>query len=238
VPSLRYGYVDATPAQILQGDGMHVGTATQILDRLVTSFYFAASKWPDADRSDPAPLDPNAPDAGGNAETTTKNVLGTACEILGHCEVYFTGPTTKRVGPIAVTLPPGYALEANRERDVRYPVVFVLHGYGQQPQDLEAIAAVMNNYESSTTHSSATRLAKVIAVYVDGRCRMQTLPDGSTVPECIEGTFYLNSIRQVLGKDGKTLYPIGRMDDWFEEVVSYVDANYRTMGPSDVNVVE
>src|SRR5207253_1966675 len=49
VGMMRYGNVDATDAQVAQGDGQHVGTATQILFRIETSFYFAAAGWPDAD---------------------------------------------------------------------------------------------------------------------------------------------------------------------------------------------
>jgi hypothetical protein len=226
---LRYGYVDATPAMIAQGDGQHVGTGSQILYRLVTGFYFAASAWTDADRTLPDSLVADPASTDFNGETTTINELGTACELAGHCETYFTGPVSKRMGPVAVTLPPGYALEANRLRDERYPVLFVLHGYGQDPRDLEATAAITDNYMDDAQRSAATRLAKMIVVYVDGRCRID--PTTNT-PECIQGTFYLNEPRQVNG------HPIGQLDDWFEEVITYIDANYRTMGPSDVDVVE
>ena len=237
-PSMRYGTIDATPQQILNGDGQHVGTGEQILYRLVSSFYFAASKWPDADRAVPDSLDPDPTSPTFNAESTTVNQLGTACEINGRCEEYFTGPTTNRTGPIAVTLPPGYALEANRLRNVRYPVLFVLHGYGQDPRALEATAAITNNYMTDSQRSSADRLAKMIVVYVDGRCRMQNVVDPvtkkvvATVPECIRGTFYLNSNRSVDGVG------IARLDDWFEEVMTHIDQNYRTQGPSDIDVVE
>jgi hypothetical protein len=54
----------------------------------------------------------------------------------------------------------------------------------------------------------------------------------SNLPECIRGTFYLNSNRQQNG------HAIGQLDSWFEEVVQYIDANYRTMGPSDVDFTE
>lgn len=233
---MRYGYVDATPAMIALGDGQHVGTATQALDRIVTSFYFTSQAWPDADFTLADSLDTvDGPDAGGNAETTTINSLcdatnmSTCCELAGHCETYFTGPQTQRKGPLGITLPPGYALEANRLGNKRYPVLFVLHGYGQDPRDLEALAAVTGNYQNDSTRSAATRLAKSIAVYVDGRCRIDPV---TNEPECIEGTFYVNSNRVVNG------HPVGRLDDWFEEVMTYVDQNYRTMGPSDVDVVE
>jgi hypothetical protein len=224
---LRYGYVDATPAMIAQGDGQHVGTGTQILYRLVTSFYFAANAWPDADRTLSEALITDKTQPGYNAETTTQNELGVTCELAGHCETYFTGPKTGRTGPIAITLPPGYAIAANKAQ--RYPVLFVLHGYGQDPRDLEATAAVTDNYESDRQRSAATRLAKMIVVYPDGRCRIDPV---TNVPECIRGTFDVNSPRVVDN------HPVGRIDDWFEEVMQYIDQNYRTLGPSDVNVVE
>jgi hypothetical protein len=216
-PSLRYGSLDATAAMLAQGDGQHVGTPAQILDRIITSLFFSAQHWPDADRkvTYPASFDP---------EKSTKNPAGLECEIAGLCSVNFTGPVSGRTGPILIQMPPGYALEANVKADVRYPVVYVLHGYGQTPQDLEAIAVVSTNFMDDSSKSTATRLGKFILVYVDGRCRIGA--DGW--PECIEGTFWLNSNR-----------PTGaQMDTWFDEVVAYVDENYRTMPPSDVSVLE
>jgi hypothetical protein len=216
-PSLRYGTIDATPALIAEGDGQHVGTATQILNRITTSLFFSAQHWPDADHtvSELTSQDP---------ETSTKNPAGLACEVQGLCNVNFTGPVTKRTGPILIQMPPGYALEANVKNDVRYPVIYVLHGYGQTPEDLQAIAVVSTNFMNDSSKSAATRLAKFILVYVDGRCRVAA--DGW--PECIRGTFWLNSDRP----HG------GQVDTWFDEVVDYVDQNYRTMPPSDVNVLE
>ncbi len=216
MPNVRYGSVDATPQQILQGDGMHVGTAAQLLNRLLFGFYYVAARWPDADRTRTSlSIDQPAP--------STINELGTKCELLGRCEKIFTGPKTKRTGPIAVTLPPGYSHEENVRRNTRYPVVFVLHGYGQDPRDLEATALVTNNFMNDGTRSSATRLPKFIVVYVDGRCRQQ-----NGVPECIQGSFYVNSARQ----GGP------QFDSWFEEVMEYIDKNYRTMPPSDVEIPE
>ncbi len=228
--SLRYGTVDATPTQISQGDGQHVGTGAQILYRLEAAFYYVAHQWPDADRL----LTNTSGDPTDGSETTTPNVLGTACEILGHCETTFTGPKSGRTGPIAVTLPPGYGNAANQKRNVRYPVVFVLHGYGQKPEDLEALQLISNNFMNDGTRSYEARLAKFIAVYVDGRCREGSAPTNSQAgtpqgqPECIQGGFYLDSTRP-----GGALF-----DTWFDELVQYVDQNYRTMPPSDVTVTE
>jgi len=235
-PSLRYGTVDATPAQISQGDGQHVGTGAQILYRLEAAFYFVAHQWPDADR-----LLTNV--VSDNPETQTANVLcagadiSSCCEMNGHCEGVFTGTSSGRTGPFAVTLPPGYANEDNRLRNVRYPVVFVLHGYGQNPDDLEALQLISNNFMNDGTVSYERRLGKFIAVYVDGRCREGTAPSGwqpgspgtpQGQPECIQGGFYLDSARP-----GGALF-----DTWFDELVQYVDQNYRTLPPTDVTVTD
>jgi len=232
-PSLRYGTVDATPAQIAQGDGQHVGTGAQILYRLEAAFYYVAHQWPDADR-----IVTNL--SKEKYETVSPNVLcdsshlDTCCESVGHCETPFTGVKSGRTGPIAITLPPGYANEDNRLRNVRYPVVFVLHGYGQKPEDLEALQIISNNFMNDTSRSYENRLGKFIAVYVDGRCRQGTAPNGSQTgtppgqPECIQGGFYLDATR-----------PQGALfDTWFDELVQYIDKNYRTMPPSDVTVTE
>jgi hypothetical protein len=220
MPNIRYGTLDATPAQIENGDGQHVGTALQLLFRLETGFYYVAHRWPDADRR----LTELTTE---NPATETINEQGIKCERAGKCEKIFTGPKTGRTGPIAVTLPPGYGLAENK--GVRYPVLYVLHGYGQDPRDLEAVALITNNFMNAGERSSATRLPKFIVVYVDGRCRMATAANGKAgKPECIRGTFYLDSNRP----DGP------KMDQWFDEVITYVDQNYRTMGPADVDVTE
>jgi hypothetical protein len=221
-PSVRYGTIDATPAMIAEGDGQEIGTPAQVIDRLTTAIFFAAQRWPDADRTLTEPTSKNP-------ETSTSNSVegGVKCEIAGQCSVTFTGPVSGRTAPIVVQLPPGYALEQNVKRGVRYPVIYVLHGYEQTPADLQSLvntAIVTPNFMNDATKSSATRLAKTIFIYVDGSCHVEQ--DGW--PECIRGTFWLDSNR-----------PNGaKVDTWLDEVVDYVDQNYRTMGPSDVSVLE
>jgi hypothetical protein len=232
MPSVRYGDLDATAAMIADGDGQHVGTVNQLLARLETAFFYVSKRWPDADHLlyDDSRVQPTSatydqslydPQAKHPDDLTADQQLN--CEISGHCEHVFTGPKTGRVGPIAVSLPPGYDHEEVVKRGVRYPVLYVLHGYGQSPQDLEAVAIFTNNFMNVAQRSYATRLAKFIIVYVDGRCRA---PNGK--PECIRGTFYMQSARP----DG------AKMDDWFDEVVQFIDTRYRTMPAADVDVVE
>jgi hypothetical protein len=103
--------------------------------------------------------------------------------------------------------------------------VYVLHGYGQDPRDLEAVALVTNNFMNDGTRSSATRLPKFIVVYVDGRCRAV---ETTGKPECIQGSFYVDSAREGGPK----------FDQWFDEVIDLVDQNFRTMRASDIDVPE
>lgn len=218
MPSVRYGDVDASRELIERdGDGQHVGTAAQLLYRLETAFFFAAQRWPGADRR-------QVVETRDSPASTTINEQGIACELEGKCQKIFTGARTQRTGPISVSLPPGYATAEAVAQNVRYPVLYILHGYGQDPRDLEAVAIFTNNFMNVPSRSYATRLPKFIIVYVDGRCRI--LANGQ--PECIRGTFYMNSARP----DGS------KLDDWFDEVTEYIDKNYRTLPPSEIEVAD
>ncbi len=214
-PSVQYGKIDATPAEIQDGDGQHVGTTNQLLARLQMAFYYLSRAWPDADRV-------RTEASNDTPAHSTKNELGIACEIAGRCQKVFTGAKSGRTGPVSITLPPGYAHRDNQS--TTYPVMFVTHGYGQEPRNLETLAIVTGSYMNDGTRSSATRLAKSIVVYVDGRCRVGK--DGA--PECIRGNFYLNARR-----------PGGPQNEaWMIEMMDYVDQNYRTMAPTDVEVID
>ncbi len=190
---LRYGNPDASAQDISNGDGRHVGTANQIIYRIETAFAYVDQHLPDGDRDDS--------DDGG----------------VSMPDLSFTSPTTNRVSPFALYLPPGYNDPANANK--RYPVVYVLHGYGQQPSDLVALSSVIATHMIAT-QPLATRIQKFIMVFVDGRCRPGS--DGVPVPAtgdgCEEGTFFLDA-------------PLGgtaRMETNLLDLMDYVDATYRT----------
>ena len=139
------------------------------------------------------------------------------CEVVGNCEFDFTD-SRGRTGPVAVSLPPGYA--HSEQREVRYPVIYVLHGYGQTPEDLKATIVLLRNWMNSPADSAATRLPKAILVYVDGRCRV-----GATGrPECTRGTFYTDSVRA----DG------AKIESWWAELMDEIDERFRTMPPTEI----
>lgn len=207
VPSgvfLRYGKIDPTQKDIDNGSGQHVGTADEITRRLQSALYYIGTRWPDAPRT----LD--------ESSNTDPNPDSEDCEITGGCEFQFTD-SRGRKGPVAINLPPGYAHIGNKDK--RYPVIFLLHGYGQTPEDLKAAIVFLANWMNFGGDSSATRLPKAIMVYVDGRCR-----PGADEAECIRGTFYTDSVREKGPK----------MEGWFLELMGEIDKRYRTMPATDV----
>jgi hypothetical protein len=171
---VRYGDPDASADQIRAGDGRHVGTGAQILDRISSVFGWIDARWPDGDRT-PAPFEDPLPGQ------------------------HFTSPSTGRDVPYAVVLPPGYS-----SSELRYPVVFFLHGYGQQPDDLANAGVLLGLYMGSG------RLQKMIVVFPDGRCRAG---DG-----CEIGTFFADS----------PVHPQAQLETALYELRDEIDRRYRT----------
>lgn len=203
----RYGKVDPTPEDIASGSGQHVGSGTEILSRIQSALYFIGSRWQD-------------PELHWQFESSADDPIPGApeCEVLGSCTLEFTSKAG-RAGPFAVTLPPGYA---NRKLEhVRYPVIYMLHGYGQSPEDLAAAAVLVRSWMNSPQDSGASRLTKAILVYVDGRCRI----GAGGKPECLQGTFFADSPRADGAED----------EQWWLELMDYVDQRYRTLGEREVD---
>lgn len=200
---LRYGNPDATPDQIMNGDGRHVGTANQIIYRVQTAFGWMNQRWPDGDLNETY-------DGGQIIKDLT-----------------FTSPTTGRVNPYGIFLPPGYNKPENADK--RYPVIYFLHGYGQEPRDLVDLSSVfaLNMLGSNPIES---RFQKYIIVYVDGRCRPNV--DGTPLDPsgdlCEGGTFYMDA----------PLGGLARMETNLLDLMDYVDANYRTKAPSAAKVTD
>ncbi len=199
---VRYGNPDATDSQIENGDGRHVGTALQIINRATTAFAWLDAHWPNGDRES----------------------LASSGDILE--DLTFTPPTTGRETPFGLFLPPGYDDPANADKT--YPVVYFLHGYGQDPSDLVSLSAVFENYMINPDWEPEQRFQKFIIVYVDGRCRPNKngVPVDPTGDQCEQGTFYMDA-------------PLGgpaQMETNLLELMDYIDANYRTKPAEMVEV--
>ena len=196
----RYGHTEPTKSDFDLGSGQHVGTVGEITARLQTALYFIGSRWPEPElrqfvedsNVDP---DPDAPE----------------CQVTGNCTIEFTS-SFGRTAPVGITFPPGYAHA--KQKDRKYPVIYMLHGYGQGPADLEAAIIFLRNWMNNPIDGAESRLPKAILVYVDGRCRVT---NGKA--ECIRGSFFTDSVRESGAQDEK----------WWIELMDHVDKNYRTM---------
>jgi hypothetical protein len=238
----RYGEIDPSPMDIADGSGQHVGTPNEIASRLQSALYFIGSRWQDHPELFRYQANSDAPPCGPILSAPT-------CEVTGNCTISFTSKEG-RTGPVGITFPPGYANGCLADR--RYPVIYMLHGYGQTPQDLEAAIVFLQNWMNSPTASVASRLPKAILVYVDGRCRLEPVnPDGSatscqvdgdcgestcnqathlcvSLAECMQGTFFADSVRATGAED----------EQWWLELMDYMDQNYRTLGPNTIDWAE
>lgn len=195
---VRYGQLDASDGALAQGDGQHVGTSTQIVNRLLAALSWMDARWPDGDRT-------------RVAREMLCEVEGPACPNPNSFDLEFTS-SVGRTGPVSIVLPPGYFAPENAER--RYPVVYLLHGYGQDPRDLRALGAVVWALMTTPSVPAHRRLQKMIFVFPDGRCR-----NG----ECVKGTFYA---------DAPPGTPDGaQMETFVLDLMDYVDENYRTRAP-------
>jgi hypothetical protein len=200
---LRYGSVDATMAEVLEGDGAHVGTVAQLVRRLVASTSFIQSRWPGGDRE----IVPNGTSSDNEGR----------CANGYYCSFEFRSERARRSGPVTVYLPPGYHFPENRTKT--YPVIYFLHGYGMEPQELAALGLVVASRMTSIQLASWQRSQKYIMVFPDGRCR-----DGDG---CLEGTFYADS-------------PVGQaqMETYFLDLYDWVGRTYRARPASEVEVEE
>ena len=132
---VEYGDPDASQAALDAGDGGHLGTIEEVLARMLTFYAFALHRLPDPDTSLGGSF--NAP--------VSKSYYSTLFQARRN---------------YTVVVPPGY--DANPEK--RYPVLYVLHGLGQAPDEFADIAIVTSGMMASGL------LPKAIQVYVDGTC--------------------------------------------------------------------
>ncbi|MDF1562589.1 MAG: hypothetical protein P1V51_06080 [Deltaproteobacteria bacterium] len=204
-----YGDPDATDAQWRDGDGAHVGTVKQVLDRMNLLFAWLSERFPEGD------------DSGDDFGSYSELVLDESyySEALGSDRVY------------SRALPPGYFDPANAERS--YPVVYFLHGYGQDPTGMSGANVVLTGYMAEAL------LEKMIVVYVDGRCCFRNAagerdchepadaPDKGPgwVRECHRGSFYVDSQGKAAGEG--TAYGAS-----LDELMAHIEATYRVKAPA------
>jgi hypothetical protein len=202
---VRYGDPDMPEAAVEStGDGRHVGTALQAVHRAQALMFFVGNRWPGGDRKI-APVD---------SSMAQKN------------DVFMA--SNGRMTPFTTVVPPGYFQPENATK--RYPVLYFMHGYGMEPNQLAALSLVAQNAMVDDRVPEERRMQKFILVLVDGKCRPGgEVGDQGPLPTdgdlCEEGTFYAEHPEGTA--KGETI---------LSELQAYVDANYRTKAPEDVAV--
>ncbi len=136
---VRYGNRDADENAIVMGDGAHVGTAAQAINRFMSFFDWVHNRWPDGDYS----------------------IIEPPFE-FEHGVEFFHSERFGKTYRYAIVLPPGYSRPDQAE--VRYPVVIVMHGYGQGPEDLPITGPILANAMKDGAWQ------KSIVVFPEGFC--------------------------------------------------------------------
>lgn len=214
--AVLYGKDVRSDAEIAEGEGDHVGTAAQAVERFEVLFNWLANSWPTAPKPEASVT--SSPGV-QRYETYDSAVLGAKWEY-------------------SVALPPGYDDPENA--DARYPVAYLLHGYGMEPSGFSAVTLVSDNYVASDL-----KLRPMIYVFPNGRCcfinkntgakdcrnvddqGVDIDADPAWERECRAGTFWVNSV-------GLTSAGGSRYGDAMFELMDYIDTKYRTMKPADV----
>ncbi len=214
-----YGAESPTEAQRLAGDGDHVGTNGQVLERFGTVFNWSAATWPSLPKP-PAPLGGSSFSARQRSEAFLSTSLGAKWEY-------------------AVALPAGYDAPENVE--ARYPVVYLLHGYGMEPSDFSATAVVADAFATDPQ----VRFRPTIYVFPYGKCCFLDAVSGARecrekddqgrafegrvgwARECNQGTFWIN-------RSGYTSQDATKYGDALFELMGHIDRTYRTLPAADV----
>lgn len=213
-----YGKDTRTDADVIAGEGDHVGTVGQAAARFQVLFNWVANLWPNAPR--PQAVFGQSTEADYRTETFTSQKLGAKWEY-------------------AISVPPGYGDPENA--GARYPVAYLLHGYGMDPSNFVSAAILANNFVTDP----ALQLHPVIYVFPNGRCcfthkvtgardcrntnddgvDLDRLPDWER--ECRSGTFWVN-------RKGYTPTDATPYGDALFELMEHIDSKYRTLQTAEV----
>ena len=204
---VRYGNVDADEEDVCFGDGKHVGTVSQIANRIVTMLGFITNRFPDGDRTQVrapfalatgtylAPLpngaryrysiafppgheitqcsdgrdnDRDGLKDGDDPDCTSAAVMSEGGEDLNYCN---DGVDNDKDGRSDEDDPDCVAGDGSTEWPAgsvqatgTYPVVYIMHGYGMAPEDLQITALPFSSFMAQG------EWPKVITVFPDGYC--------------------------------------------------------------------
>ncbi len=150
---VEYGDPNASPELLEDGDGGHVGTIEQAIARLVTYIAFAAKRFPKPDLDE---------------------VLGG--DLSFGEQRHFSSHALQARRRYTVALPPGYNSPENADKT--YPVLYFLHGLGQDAADLGPAALITSNL------MRGGKMPKILIVFPDGACCDVDTRDGTRHCAC------------------------------------------------------
>ena len=233
---VSYGSADATPEQIDAGDGKHVGTILQVLNRVAAYVFASLARWPDLEQ--------------GPCEGS----FGTS-----GITSFYSEAMQNRYG-FAYTLPPCY----DADHPVGYPLVMVLPGQGMRASETSATGVIFNMLSMSgdlprfimvvpegrccaVNHDDGSRYCVYDENDDDGslydcldpgckglhdECDVIQVPKNKLHEECSRGAFFSNNLSDNWGdlENAKLM----RYEDVIFELVDYVDASFPIRKPKKV----
>jgi len=137
---MRYGDPYAALPLIEDGDGKHVGSNSQAVQRFTTMFGYLSNLWVNGDY------------------TIVEPPYTTPSEVGSFISPAMNGATVT----YGISLPPNY--DKPEFANVRYPVLYLLHGYGQGPEDLPITGVLLANFQA------IGQWPKSIIVFPEGFC--------------------------------------------------------------------
>ncbi len=214
---VRYGNPNADFSAIADGDGGHMGTVFEAVQRLLLLMGWASERW--------SYLPERSIPEGGSPLSARLREETFYSEKLGSLRNY------------GLFLPPGYDAPGN---DERYPVLYFLHGYGMQVVGGSGVLPLGVAFDA---YMAARDLPfrEYIVVFPSGQCCFRD-PAGQRVcnerdaegtyygaiagyeRECHSGSFYVDRVGYTPGDE--TLYEAALM-----ELVEHIDRTYRTRVP-------
>jgi hypothetical protein len=158
---VRYGDPDASEREIERGDGHHVGTIAQIINRFLISLAYIQSRFYERDLG-------------------FREEKGEVVDLIQEKSIYSEVLGEDR--SFGIVFPPGYNNPENAEK--RYPVVYFLHGQGTESDRLLGSAILFFGYQAESTRMEKVRRresewAKFIMVFPNSTCSQDACSSGN-----------------------------------------------------------
>jgi hypothetical protein len=198
----RYGKTSPTTATSRTAAASTWAPLLEITARLQTALYFIGSRWQDPDAAQRR--EDSNPDPDPSAAVRDRGQL--------HLRVHRL--TFGRTGP--VTRHPAARLRHAKQQDRSYPVIYMLHGYGQTPEDLGAAIIFIRNWMNNpaTARAASPRRSSSTSTAAAAPTTARPSASAATSSPTACASWWLGGLQD---------------EKWWLELMDDVDTNYRTM---------